>query len=151
MKKSLFSVVAIFVLFLISGCTQNHGDIGPLFGFWRLTGLTCNGDPVDGYESGDEIWSFQNNIIFIQTLGEAHGYEERAGTWSRRDNILELDFTHWQGQGDMEYYYRAPAILRFSADEVNPLTIEALTSKEMSLKLIGADGSLMSYTLKKVY
>lgn len=151
MRKLIHIICLILFMSSLSACTQNNGDIGPLFGFWRLNELTCDGEPVAGYEAGDEIWSFQNNIIFIQTLGEAHDYEERVGTWTRHDNILSIDFTHWNAETDIEYYFKAPAILNFSDNQVNDLTVETITSDNLVLKMIAEDGSLMGYTLKKVY
>jgi len=151
MRKALYAIIFAVCVSCLAGCTQNNGDIGPLFGFWRLQELTADGDAVEGYTAGDEIWSFQNNIIFIQTLGEAHGYDERAGTWERSATALVLDFTHWRGQNDMEYYYMPPVILGFSTEHPNTLAVEKLNSHEMILHLTTDEGIAMGYVLKKVY
>lgn len=151
MKKSSIAIIIAVCTLLLSACTQNNGDIGPLFGFWRLTELTSNGEPVEGFTSGDEVWSFQNNIIFILSLGEAHDYDERAGTWERDASTLTLDFTHWKGQGDMEYYYIPPAILGFSIERPNVMTVDLLTSSEMCLRMTTDGGDVMAYRLEKVY
>ena len=39
----------LIIMLLISGCTQNNGEIDPWFGTWRLESLTCDGEPADDY------------------------------------------------------------------------------------------------------
>lgn len=76
-------------------CTQNNGEIDPWFGFWRLTSLTADGEPVEDYDN-NIVWSFQNNIIMIDIYGDHEEYIESWGTWTCNDEetLMTLDFSH---------------------------------------------------------
>lgn len=135
---------------LLSGCTRNNGDIGDLFGTWRIENLTQNGDELDLYSGLTRVytWAFQSHIIRIQDIRDNMDHGNYYGTWVREDNTLMLDFTHKDDNGVDEY--TPPSPLHLVAHGITRLTIEKLTSKNMIVSYRNDDGNLYVYTLRKV-
>lgn len=151
---ALLAAVVVTAVASLGSCTQNNGDIGPWFGFWRMTSITIGAQPVEGYEPegpGSLQWSFQGNVVFINTLGPHNSYRESVATWSATATCLTLDYTHGAGQGDDTYLYTPPAILKISTDRPTEFTIVSLTSRDMTLRRTLDDGSVMECQLKKAY
>ena len=67
-KYSLLLILIIGLLQL--GCTRNNGDIGDLFGTWRLDTLTEDGKELDLYGGMTKVytWAFQSHIIRVQDI-----------------------------------------------------------------------------------
>ncbi len=92
-----------YIIFLValSGCTHNNGDIGDLFGTWRLDRIVTTADDgsVASEEVTDVFWAFQNRIIMMERVLPYHETTKRYGTWSRQaegaaDDVLLLSFGH---------------------------------------------------------
>lgn len=135
---------------ILTGCTQNNGDISPWFGYWRMTSLTIDGKPDPDY-SGNITWSFQSNIVFINLNLPHHEYDDGVGTWSSDGTILTLDYTHSHDQGNYEYLYTPPAVLRLPDDHPVDFTITRQTGRRTDLRRTLADGAVMECKLEKVY
>lgn len=87
--------VVCLTVIIMSGCTRHNGDIGDLFGEWRLERLTADGQETDLYEETPDApllytWAFQGNIIRINTIYAHNRVFECFGTWMREDDLLEL-------------------------------------------------------------
>lgn len=151
MKRSIKTYLIIASIWaMTAGCTQNNGDISPWFGYWRMTSLTIDGESDPEYT--DMItWSFQNNIVFINTNLPNHEYDEGVGTWSADETTLTLDYTHSHGQGNYEYLYTPPAVLRIPNDRPVDFTIESLSGRNTTLSRTLDDGSVMQCKLEKAY
>lgn len=151
MKRIIrLSLILAVIATAFAGCTQNNGDISPWFGYWRMTSLTIDGEPAPDYD-GNITWSFQSNIVFINTGLPYHEYDEGVGTWSAEGSTLTIDFTHSHGQGNYEFMYTPPAVLRLPDDRPADFTITHQTGRRTDLRRTLPDGSVMECKLEKAY
>lgn len=86
--RLIFSCLFIPVL---CGCTHNNGDIGSLFGIWKVTEVKIDNGTDEEYE-GTMFWSFQSSTIRMTYIRPYHDRDEVYGTWRLDDNTLFLDF-----------------------------------------------------------
>lgn len=137
-------------LSLLMACTHNNGDIGELFGRWRLESLTADGTEVKLYDDETLLyaWSFQSSLLFIQVIQPYNSYYNVKGTWSRDDDILRVNFGYTGNDGEM--YYAPPENLHLDRG-VNDLEILRFTSEELILEKIGENEVKYVYRLKKAY
>ena len=74
-------LVAVLAVWLVNGsCTQNDGHLGPIFGQWRMTCITVDGQAVEGYV-GNVFWSFQNSVVCLREVLPHHEVDNRWGSW----------------------------------------------------------------------
>lgn len=81
------------LLTLLPGCTHNNGDIGPLFGRWKVESIESSDMELPPY-GGNMFWSFQNTTVCMQTMGANHEEERVYGNWSLTDGTLLLSFPY---------------------------------------------------------
>lgn len=152
---NIIKFTGILLLSLLAfGCSHNDGDIGPLFGTWRLESVTADGADVDLHEDGSLLidWRFQSHLIQIQTVFEHYSYQNVMGTWQMTehpDRILALDFSGHNVDGTG--FYTPPSQLHLVRGGVTPLTIERLNGKDLRLSYTSADGVTYAYKLRKAY
>jgi hypothetical protein len=148
--RYLLLAVAVATL---SGCTHNDGDIGDLFGTWKLTSMTVDGADDTAYQ-GNIVWKFQSSILQMQATDEvAHTATYGTGTWSRpQDGILSLDFTHTDKlnpEPGSVTYSPLPAT-HLPAGAVSRLTIDNLCGGSMTLTYVDpSQGTTVIYNFKK--
>lgn len=140
MKKLIYIPLLMLVL-LCGGCTQNNGDIGNLFGFWRVTG-----DGIALTDDEEAIWAFQNDILEITIQSPHHVASKTYGTYTDNDNYLRIDFTHWKGVPNGGYLYRMPAQLGLPGNEPFVMEVTKRGGGEMTLTYEGR-----TFKLKKIY
>lgn len=150
MKLIQNTFIVLAVVFLAAGCTRNNGDIGDLFGDWRLETLTADGEELQLYDGDTKVytWAFQSGIIRIQEIRAYMDYSDYLGTWSREDDELILDFTHQADYGDDNF--TPPAALHLVAHGVTRLEIIRLDSRKLQVGYQGEDGVKYMYFLNKV-
>lgn len=76
MKKFITTYLfAIVIALIFAACNRNNGDIGDLFGEWRLESMTADGEPVQLYTQKDDAsipilftWAFQGNVVRINSI-----------------------------------------------------------------------------------
>lgn len=137
------------IALLAASCTQNHGNIGRLFGSWYLYAMTCDGENIDISAYGDTFWSFQNNLIMMTTETDYYTVEKSYGTWIDTDDALILDFSY-TNDADINAY--APPVwtgLPKASDVVLQYLEKA--DKTMSLRYTDAEGTIFEYFLRKTY
>ena len=113
----LLPFVALVAL-IPSGCTHNDGDIGPLFGNWRLVSVA--GD-TEGHRVPDGYyvdWGFQNTTIHMSMTMPGHRVDNRYGNYRLEDNTLFLDFT------DSEEGYGKPLLSLPAQSELQVLRLD---------------------------
>lgn len=66
MKTLSRIILIITALISLNACTHNNGDIGHLFGTWRLNTITINGDVDSVYAKAD------NRVVEIPIFGNEH-------------------------------------------------------------------------------
>lgn len=135
MKNIFCHIIFLPLLALVlNGCTHNNGDIGPLFGSWRMTAMTVDGQPVEGYE-GNVFWMFQNSVVCMREVLPHHETDERWGEWRWADkNTLLLNFSH----SDELHQPDDPVYL--------PLTVTGLAAGDNLLRVERLNGSHMVLT-----
>ncbi len=140
----------ILVAVCFAACTHNNGDIGPLFGQWAMTTITCDGAPVDGISADDYTWRFQNDIVMISLADRtAHTTLNYTATWELNGKALEIDFR--QKSDVHPNGVPVPEVLGFTQrNTAYTLNVDAMTSSRMSLTLHSPDGHVCSYTLEKI-
>lgn len=145
--KILF-LVCIATLF--GGCTRNNGDIGDLFGIWRLESITADGEEIEFLEGETRAltWSFQSHIILIRTIYDYNESGGFFGTWTKENSVLILNFTHEieSGAGG----FRPPTVLHLNPDGITTLSIHTLTSRHLDVSHVNTDGKEYRYKFKKV-
>jgi len=65
MKAKIYISALLLALLLTSGCTQNNGHIGKLFGAWLMTEMTIDNTPKTFEKGAFTTVAFQNNIMRI--------------------------------------------------------------------------------------
>lgn len=121
--KSVFLILIFGLTILLNGCTTNNGDIGDMFGQWRLTEVMHNDDgSADGTYSGNMFWSFQNTTVEIKQIESNNVYVQTYGNFYVEDETLTLTFP--------DDKFPAPSILG--------------TGKEYKLQIISLDKSHMT-------
>ncbi len=151
MRQVIYSLLMILASVTLCGC-QNNGDIGELFGAWKLEKMTIDGENDTNYKN-NVVWKFQNNIIQMQRVKEdEHTTVNTYGTWERpEDGILRLDYTHTDknspnpgssGYSPLEETYLPKAT-------ISTLDILKLDGGKMQLQYISTTGTVYQYFLKK--
>lgn len=153
--KILLASLLVTMMTLMS-CTRNNGDIGDLFGRWKLETLTADGvglplygDDADDTDAELYAWWFQGSLVWIHTVYPHQDFVTVKGMWSRTETQLLLDFSYADDEGNK--YYTPPSALHLVAHGVTPLTIESESSSRMHLWYVADDGVRYDYYLSKVY
>lgn len=143
----------MLLLGALAGCTRHNGDIGPLFGTWRLDGLERTGADGAAEEMPIEFysWAFQSNILRITKIMDHHDFEISVGTWSLDEDVMTLNFTHSENNPDNIDYFRPPAELHLSSTGVTRLRVQRLDRKRLVMDYTDAEGDTYTYILNKSY
>lgn len=137
MKKTLY-ILSIVVLFALSACTRNHGDIGIWFGTWHVESITAAGAPV--VVEGDYFFQFQNKVFRVSLVGDHEQVVESFGTWNDSESgKMVIDFP----DPDV-FYIQMPGL-----ESHNTFTIAHSSSREVTLEKVANDGTSYTYYLKK--
>lgn len=121
---------------LLQGCTHNNGDIGPLFGNWKLT--EASGLPQGAAPKGI-FWAFQSSVV---QLLRNDGYAESTivyGNWHLDEENLILDFP------DEDY---AP-LPELALPRQCSLQVEYMSRSRLKLTYTNADGGTQTYVFIK--
>lgn len=89
--KQLKYLCLFLLVMTLSACTHNDGDIGNIFGQWKLVAMTTDGVDNPDYK-GNVFWSFQNTTIEIKEVNEPGEVYQSFGNFKEMDNTLFLDF-----------------------------------------------------------
>ena len=149
--NTILGAIALLLASIFSGCVTNNGDIGNLYGIWRLEKMVVDDTEVAQPEADGSYtsWLFQNDIIEIERTTPRYDKCSRNGTWTRpSDKTMTFDFTH----GDNTYkpgsnIYRAPEWISFPEGKS---TFDVITDdgKRLILQYTEA-GHSVRYTLVK--
>ena len=71
--KRISHILILFAVLLATGCTHNNGDIGHLFGTWKVTEATINDRPYD-FDGNTLFFAFQNNVVGVHATRADHPY-----------------------------------------------------------------------------
>ncbi len=143
MKKRIHSLVGLLgavILLALTSCTHNNGDIGSLYGQWKLVSIDAQGVEIPEY-NGDVFWSFQDSAIQILSRMDQHEFEQRYGNWSLTDGDTRLVLTFPDD--------RWPAPRSIGLKETTVLHVITLTSRDAVFEMSDTDGMSITYTLRK--
>lgn len=148
MKKT-FTLLITLALILISGCTQNNGHIGPIFGSWSLVGITDGGESLD--LDGETVFSFQNKVVQVTKLVDPpYTVLTRYGNFVISDDFLTMKF-QLGPTSEGSYAYTLPDWIYFPQDEGQiRFDVKKLKGSEMILILESGDSHL-EYYFKKTW
>lgn len=93
MKRTgtIILTIATVLLWILPSCTHNNGDIGPVFGNWKLVRTQMSGETEMKIDH-PMFWSFQNTTFrCIYKDSEPEG-STTYGNFRIDDNTLFLDF-----------------------------------------------------------
>lgn len=83
MKKSLFLMIPIVVLLILSGC-PNTSTQDPIVGTWNLTSETVNGTLLTPAQMGSTVTTIEANGTWSAVVTPGSGPQTTpSGTWSR--------------------------------------------------------------------
>lgn len=152
--KTLSRIIALIILtFSFNACTHNNGNIGELFGTWKLQSISIDGETDTSYIC-NVLWKFQSSVMcMVRANDDTHNKFESWGTWSyaNDDTQLELNFTHTDNdnpnQGSMKYSPLPETYLPKAT--ISTLDITMLNGSEMILVYHSIDGKEYRYKFKR--
>ncbi len=137
---------ALLAIAAMCSCTHNNGDIGPLFGQWKITDIATT-DAVTGTvthnATSGAFLSFQNDVVTLtQVYDGQHQSALSYGQWELNGNSLTLYF-------DISDGVSLPGAMFYPRADFN---IETLSGSELVMTLAGnlpEGAAQVCYTLKK--
>ncbi len=136
--KSIHVLIIAIAGMLAAACTHNNGDIGHLFGKWKVTAIESDGAQAPEY-AGNVFFNFQAHTVGVTEMLPDHETRDAYGTWSRNGDELLLIFP--------DAGLQPPAASLLPAQCT--LQILYLDTGRATFQLRRDDGSTLTYTLKK--
>lgn len=146
MRIIRYIFTALLAIAAMCSCTHNNGDIGPLFGQWKITDIATT-DAVTGTvthnATSGAFLSFQNDVVTLtQVYDGQHQSALSYGKWELNGNSLTLYF-------DISDGVSLPGAMFYPRADFN---IETLSGSELVMTLAGnlpEGAAQVCYTLKK--
>lgn len=137
---------ALLAIAAMCSCTHNNGDIGPLFGQWKITDIATT-DAVTGTvthnATSGAFLSFQNDVVTLtQVYDGQHQSALSYGQWELNGKSLTLYF-------DISDGVSLPGAMFYPRADFN---IETLSGSELVMTLasnLPEGAAQVCYTLKK--
>ncbi|MBR5331977.1 MAG: lipocalin-like domain-containing protein [Muribaculaceae bacterium] len=155
MKTLSRIILIITALISLNACTHNNGDIGHLFGTWKLNEITANGELDSVYAEADNVlWKFQSSVMsMIRANDVTHSRFESWASWEYTDNEtrIALNFTNTDDNNTnpgASIYSPLPEMHMPKACIVY-VDIITLSHKEMVLRYTSEDGVEYIYRFKR--
>lgn len=111
MKKNIILSAIVMMFAVLTSCTHNNGDIGDMFGLWKVSSIQAEGSE-ENLAPNDLFMAFQNNVVKVRWA---------YGRWERNGNNLDLIF-------EMEPY--TPPTNSFMVKGTNHCIIEKLNGSD---------------------
>lgn len=139
--KRWIKILAVMAIIAVacSGCTQNGGHIGKIFGRWHLERIEADGSGVVPAQRGEIFWAFQGEMFQMQLKWSDHAVSTIFGNYTLSDDTLLLSFPE-----DNNAPFEDLGLGR-----ENSLHVVKLTGKEMVLTYHPEDGATLTYYLRK--
>lgn len=141
MKTNILQTAFLAILLIIlSGCTRNNGDIGKLFGQWKVTSITADGEDVYDCD-GVLYFAFQSSVYCQKLVNEETHWDDCVyAKWKYDGNGIIIDFS------DSDYTpFPATGMLKGP----NPIEIVNQKDNDMVMSHVNTSGVKFVYTLKK--
>lgn len=139
MKAGIVRLCLIGVLVLLLGsCTRNDGDIGQLFGMWRVTSIEKNGTLNADYD-GTMYFLFQSSVYCQKKVNEqTNGYDDRMALWRYEGEGVVITFSDF-----------LPLSITGMARGDNYVNIDECTGDAMTMSYGSVEGDIFVYKMKK--
>ena len=135
-KMYIFAIV----LAIASSCTRNNGDIGELFGLWRVTAIEVDGVNRSDY-NGTIYFAFQSSVFSQKLMNEeTHWADDFFASWKYQGKDIIIDFS------DKRY---TPIAITGMQQGLNLVTVESISGKDLILSYVNPEGVVYKYILKK--
>jgi len=146
MKRFILHISIAIVLSVLGAC-QNNGDIGYLYGTWRIEAYTVDGEPQAVAESTSV--SFQSDIIMVQQVIDAEmTYANYFGRWSESGDVMTVDFAQTVGGEPV----KVPEYLGWTGAAPMEMRVSDRGDRSMTWTYAsGTDGAVRVYRLRKTY
>lgn len=131
-------LLSVLMLATLCCCTHNNGDIGVLFGQWKVESIETNGEMMEDY-GNDLYFSFQSGTVEIKQILPHHEAWQSFGNWSLDGDKLSLDFP------DHGLQPPVPSLIPRRC----VLSVVKLDRNHAVFRLERVDESPVTYTLKK--
>lgn len=154
----LLSLAAAFIL-AFTGC-QNNGNIGRLFGTWRLDAYMVNGQSVDTIiverdtvSVNNVTFSFQSEVVNVSILLDKYlSAWSTFGTWSEEGDSFTFNFTHSDpynalGTGS----YSAPVFIGMESNSIMTMKVTDSKRDSFTLNWTDSEGNSKIYKLHKTW
>lgn len=138
-KIIIYSLLIAAIAFLAGGCTRNNGDIGPIFGKWKVESIETEGIGDAPEYEGNIFLAFQNSVVMVQTVLPLHEYVECFGNFTLTSETLHLVFP--------DESFTLPPQLMLPRDA--ELKVAELDGKRMQLIYNPSPEQRIIYRLKK--
>ncbi len=139
LKILKYSLLIVAIALITTGCTRNDGDIGPIFGKWKIESIEAVGvSDIPEYE-GNIFLAFQNSVVMVQTVLPLHEYLECFGNFNLTSGTLHLVFP--------DESFSLPPQLGLPRD--SELVVAELNGKRMRLTYSPSPSQKIIYRLKK--
>lgn len=92
--KAIYSkiICTLALLFVLTGCVQNNGNIGPWFGQWKVERLTIDGKDDPDY-AGNAFFRFQASVFSVCiSYPDEHTSGTYYGTWTENGDYVDVVF-----------------------------------------------------------
>lgn len=119
-------ISSLLLILTLTSCMHNDGDIGNLFGTWKIESIAIDGEEDAKYE-GDVFVQFQTEVVRLVQVEHNYDYVEYLGSWSREGNNLLLDLHYNMDLNDTMILQAT----RFTKGE-NHIVITTDKSREMT-------------------
>lgn len=139
-KKILYTFFITLIAVVTSSCTRNNGDIGELFGQWKVTSITADGKKVSDY-NGVMYFAFQSSVYCQKIVNEETHWDDCVfAKWKYEGNGVLIDFT---GTGYI------PFSCSGMSEGQNYVEIESRSNDDMIMSYTSSEEVEYVYTLKK--
>lgn len=146
--KKFCSIIILVLIFAVTSCTHNNGDIGPLFGQWIMTDITADGQSISDVTPTDWNWRFQNQVILISQVDNvAHTHNEYWGSWSQSGKTITVNYRNTDPS--INFNYDIPKAIGFTEAAVYQIEIITGSASQMTLQMVNPQGVNYVYTLTK--
>ena len=131
-RFSKYSFILLFILFFFPSC-QNEGDIGDLYGQWRLSQSSVD----DLVKQHVQIYfSFQGKVVWAKRVDiQENAYGDVFGSFVHQGDSLILSFSQ------QNEYTTPESLIRNECRFVDPenIRLKVVTLNESGLKVMSGD------------
>lgn len=136
-RSGLLKILLLMIPMFLTQC-QNNGDIGDLYGKWKLHDISVQNTSLPTEYNGSIFWTFQNSTVNIQNV-QSMETADCYGNWRMEDGTLFLDFPF-----DLQ---SPPAVLRLPRKSA--MQVMKISKNELTLTYHPTLDSSITYYLRK--